>query len=37
MRKIGDTAIAAVTVIALGSGVWLLGPGIGPHTAPPQP
>ncbi|WP_089101570.1 class F sortase [Streptomyces hyaluromycini] len=37
MRKIGDTAIAAVTVIALGSGVWLLGPGIGAHTAPPQP
>ncbi|MER5787092.1 class F sortase [Streptomyces sp. NPDC001980] len=37
MRRIGDTAIAAVTVIALGSGVWLLGPGIGPHDAPPQP
>ncbi|MGW4907349.1 class F sortase [Streptomyces sp. NPDC004270] len=37
MRKIGDTAIAAVTVVALGSGVWLLGPGSGPHTAPPQP
>ncbi|MEU0964867.1 class F sortase [Streptomyces sp. NPDC005917] len=37
MRKIGDTAIAAVTVMALGSGVWLLGPGSGPHTAPPQP
>jgi hypothetical protein len=37
MRKIGDTAIAAVTVVALGSGVWLLGPGAGPHAPPPQP
>ncbi|MFF7469961.1 class F sortase [Streptomyces sp. NPDC008092] len=37
MRRIGDTAIAAVTVVALGSGVWLLGPGSGPHDAPPQP
>ncbi|MEU9451420.1 class F sortase [Streptomyces sp. NPDC048277] len=37
MRKIGDTAIAVVTVVALGSGVWLLGPGSGPGTAPPQP
>ncbi|MEU9341292.1 class F sortase [Streptomyces sp. NPDC048278] len=37
MRRIGDTAIAAVTVMALGSGVWLLGPGLGPHDAPPQP
>lgn len=35
MRRIGDTAIAAVTVVALGSGVWLLGTS---HlTAPPQP
>ncbi|MFF9766149.1 class F sortase [Streptomyces sp. NPDC014636] len=33
--RLGDTAIAAVTVVALGSGVWLLG-GAGPHT-PPQP
>ncbi|MER6537578.1 class F sortase [Streptomyces sp. 900105755] len=37
MRRIGDTAIAAVTVMALGSGVWLLGPGSGPRDAPPQP
>ncbi|WP_330457716.1 class F sortase [Streptomyces sp. NBC_00820] len=36
MRRIGDTAIAAVTVVALGSGVWLLGAGAGTH-APPQP
>jgi hypothetical protein len=35
MRRIGDTAIAAVTVVALGSGIWLLGTS---HlTAPPQP
>ncbi|BDH03935.1 class F sortase [Streptomyces seoulensis] len=34
MRRIGDTAIAAVTVLALGTGVWLLGPGTG---TPPQP
>ncbi|GAA2773778.1 class F sortase [Streptomyces rameus] len=32
--RLGDTAIAAVTVVALGSGVWLLGSGT--HT-PPQP
>ncbi|OLZ66554.1 class F sortase [Streptomyces sp. IMTB 2501] len=32
---LGDTAIAAVTVVALGSGVWLLDGGAG--TAPPQP
>ncbi|MFJ3229871.1 class F sortase [Streptomyces sp. NPDC086787] len=36
MRSIGDTAIAAVTVVALGSGVFLLGGGTGTH-APPQP
>ncbi|MFF4543166.1 class F sortase [Streptomyces sp. NPDC001406] len=36
MRRIGDTAIAAVTVVALGSGVFLLGGGAGTH-APPQP
>lgn len=36
MRRIGDTAIAAVTVIALGAGVFLLGSGAGRH-APPQP
>ncbi|MCF3129512.1 MULTISPECIES: class F sortase [Streptomyces] len=36
MRRIGDTAIAAVTVVALGSGVWLLGGTAGTH-APPQP
>ncbi|MFE8943790.1 class F sortase [Streptomyces sp. NPDC007856] len=34
--RLGDTAIAAVTVVALGSGVWLLGGGSGTH-APPQP
>ncbi|MEU8692288.1 class F sortase [Streptomyces sp. NPDC048665] len=34
--RLGDTAIAAVTVVALGSGVWLLGGGTGTHT-PPQP
>ncbi|MEU6669521.1 class F sortase [Streptomyces sp. NPDC046727] len=33
--RLGDTAIAAVTVVALGSGVWLLD-GTGTH-APPQP
>ncbi|MGW4562785.1 class F sortase [Streptomyces sp. NPDC004561] len=33
-RRLGDTAIAAVTVVALGSGVWLLGSQT--HT-PPQP
>ncbi|MFF5024417.1 class F sortase [Streptomyces collinus] len=36
MRRIGDTAIAAVTVVALGAAVWLLGAGSGTH-APPQP
>ncbi|MEU9985276.1 class F sortase [Streptomyces sp. NPDC048045] len=36
MRRIGDTAIAAVTVVALASGVWLLGAASGTH-APPQP
>ncbi|MFF8862322.1 class F sortase [Streptomyces sp. NPDC015139] len=35
-HRLGDTAIAAVTVVALGSGVWLLGGGAGAHT-PPQP
>jgi hypothetical protein len=34
--RLGDTAIAAVTFVALGSGVWLLGSGAGTHT-PPQP
>ncbi|MFF9085290.1 class F sortase [Streptomyces sp. NPDC014991] len=34
--RLGDTAIAAVTVVALGSGVWLLDGGTGSHT-PPQP
>lgn len=35
MRRMGDAAIAAVTVIALGTGVWLLG---GQRMdAPPQP
>ncbi|MDX2595115.1 MULTISPECIES: class F sortase [Streptomyces] len=36
MRRIGDTAIAAVTVVALGAAVWLLGAASGTH-APPQP
>ncbi|WP_018545271.1 class F sortase [Streptomyces sp. LaPpAH-108] len=36
MRRLGDAAIAAVTVVALASGVWLLGDGTGTH-APPQP
>ncbi|GHI07923.1 peptidase C60 [Streptomyces cellostaticus] len=36
MRRIGDTAIAAVTVVALGAGVWLLG-GASKTHAPPQP
>ncbi|MFD8805898.1 class F sortase [Streptomyces sp. NPDC059597] len=36
MRRAGDAAIAAVTVMALVSGVWLLGGGTGGH-APPQP
>ncbi|GGJ12958.1 class F sortase [Streptomyces brasiliensis] len=35
MHRIGDSAIAAVTVVALSSGVWLLGTA-GTH-APPQP
>ncbi|MGW3955238.1 class F sortase [Streptomyces sp. NPDC004752] len=35
MRTIGDTAIAVVTVVALGSGVWLLG--TAQLSAPPQP
>ncbi|GGW38508.1 class F sortase [Streptomyces lucensis JCM 4490] len=34
--RLGDTAIAALTVVALGSAVWLLGGGAGEH-APPQP
>ncbi|GGW18426.1 class F sortase [Streptomyces capoamus] len=34
--RLGDTAIAAVTVVALGSGVWLLDGGTRPD-APPQP
>ncbi|EST24183.1 class F sortase [Streptomyces roseochromogenus] len=34
--RLGDTAIAAVTVVALGSGVWLLDGGAGTHE-PPQP
>ncbi|GHD98586.1 class F sortase [Streptomyces alanosinicus] len=34
--RLGDTAIAAVTVLALGCAVWLLGSGAVTH-APPQP
>ncbi|MEG3629749.1 class F sortase [Streptomyces poriticola] len=36
MRRVGNTAIAAVTVIALGSGAWLLSSGSETAT-PPQP
>ncbi|MFJ9018872.1 class F sortase [Streptomyces sp. NPDC102259] len=36
MRRVGNIAIAAVTVIALGSGAWLLHSGAETH-APPQP
>ncbi|MFI1924124.1 class F sortase [Streptomyces sp. NPDC020377] len=36
MRRVGNTAIAAVTVIALGGGAWLLHSGAETH-APPQP
>ncbi|MEX3100003.1 MULTISPECIES: class F sortase [unclassified Streptomyces] len=36
MRKVGNTAIAAVTVTALCSGAWLLHNGTEEH-APPQP
>ncbi|MDQ0580875.1 class F sortase [Streptomyces rishiriensis] len=36
MRRVGNTVIAAVTVIALGSGAWLLHSGAETH-APPQP
>ncbi|MFI6008991.1 class F sortase [Streptomyces sp. NPDC051243] len=35
-RGVGDAAISAVTVLALGSGAWLLGNGAQTH-APPQP
>ncbi|MER6029745.1 class F sortase [Streptomyces sp. NPDC001851] len=34
--RLGDTAIAALTVVALGCGVWLLGCGAGADS-PPQP
>ncbi|MCH0565385.1 MULTISPECIES: class F sortase [unclassified Streptomyces] len=36
MRRVGNTAIAAVTVTALCTGAWLLHGGAGSH-APPQP
>ncbi|MFF1441211.1 class F sortase [Streptomyces sp. NPDC058295] len=36
MRRVGNTAIAAVTVIALGGGAWLLHSGAETH-GPPQP
>ncbi|OQR65485.1 class F sortase [Streptomyces maremycinicus] len=36
MRRVGNSAIAAVTVLALGSGAWLLHSGAETH-APPQP
>ncbi|MDT0612513.1 class F sortase [Streptomyces lancefieldiae] len=38
MRRVGNTAIAAVTAVALCSGTWLLVGGAGPGTGtPPQP
>ncbi|SES42381.1 Sortase family protein [Streptomyces sp. yr375] len=36
MRKVGNSAIAAVTVVALGCGAWLLHSGAETHP-PPQP
>ncbi|WP_395571505.1 class F sortase [Streptomyces sp. BK79] len=36
MRRVGNSAIAAVTALALGSGAWLLAGGAG-AGAPPQP
>ncbi|MFE4669989.1 class F sortase [Streptomyces sp. NPDC056716] len=36
MRKVGDAAIAGVTVVSLCAGIWLLGGGGASH-APPQP
>ncbi|MER7798969.1 class F sortase [Streptomyces parvulus] len=36
MRRVGNTAIAAVTAVALCSGAWLLAGGTG-SEAPPQP
>ncbi|MET8566906.1 class F sortase [Streptomyces sp. NPDC004783] len=36
MRRVGDTAIAAVTAVALCTGAWLLAGGTG-AKAPPQP
>ncbi|MGW1782968.1 class F sortase [Streptomyces sp. NPDC002143] len=36
MRKVGNSAIAAVTVVALCCGAWLLRSGVETH-APPQP
>lgn len=36
MRRVGNSAIATVTVVALCSGAWLLHGGAGSH-APPQP
>ncbi|MFE2045142.1 class F sortase [Streptomyces sp. NPDC059477] len=36
MRKVGDAAIAGVTVVSLCAGIWLLGGGSASH-APPQP
>ncbi|GAA3974051.1 class F sortase [Streptomyces marokkonensis] len=36
MRRVGNTAIAAVTAVALGSGTWLLAGGAR-TDAPPQP
>ncbi|MFJ3664946.1 class F sortase [Streptomyces sp. NPDC090106] len=36
MRRLSNTVIAGVTVVALGTGAWLLGDGAARH-APPQP
>ena len=37
MRRIGNSAIAAVTLVALGSGAWLLHGAAEPPAPPPQP
>ncbi|MFF9491382.1 class F sortase [Streptomyces flaveolus] len=37
MRRVGNTAIAAVTAVALCAGAYLLGGGSETGTAPPQP
>ncbi|MEU9335822.1 class F sortase [Streptomyces sp. NPDC048290] len=36
-KKVGDAAIAGVTLVALCTGIWLLAPGSGAYQEPPQP